>query len=375
MHRVLHCIAGLGAEGGGLVELVPMFALEAKRAGLEVGLASPMHAGQTLSPPTLDALSHGVDAHFFRPSHPYFFVFSWQMCFRLPHVIAQYDWVHVHGNWTFLVYWSCLWACLLGKPYVMSPQGSFDPVRLAYSAWKKKLVGWIDRFFLRRARLIHVTAPIEGDWAERFARCRLPLQIIPNGVSMPAHLSPPKPLSDERTILYIGRIHPLKGIDLLLEAWRSLAPANGRLIIAGPDAPNQVDISDLTNVSVLPGVFGQGKWELIQSCDYLVLPTRSENFGIVVAEALACGKPVICTQGAPWRDLLDGLDGAHRCGWWTPVSQAAIADALTEAINLPEATYRTYQSNGINLIRNRYQWQAVGRDLVKAYQQASTRNS
>jgi glycosyltransferase involved in cell wall biosynthesis len=135
----------------------------------------------------------------------------------------------------------------------------------------------------------------------------------------------------------------MKGLDLLLEAVKihkdmpgevskdASAGCKIRLVICGPDEEGtlerlkrQVEELGLTAaVEFREPVRGDAKWELVKSCDCLVLPSRSENFGLVVAEALACGKPVICTQGAPW-EALERED----MGWWTPISAEGLAAAI-----------------------------------------------
>ena len=172
------------------------------------------------------------------------------------------------------------------------PHACYDPVRLAYRGWKKRLVGPIERFFLRRAERIVVTCDAEREWVERYlGRRRPPIEVkdikkffdLERGVREDR-----KDRLDGRGLhlLYLGRRHPLKGVECLE---RAVGEVNGSA--AGK--------AELRIESSLVGEEKESAWKW---CDALVLPTLSENFGLVVAEALERGKRVITTDGAPaWR--------------------------------------------------------------------------
>ena len=197
------------------------------------------------------------------------------------------DEVWVHCAWK-----PCLWwASLFARRLVRMTHGSFDPVRLSFHGWRKRLVGPIERFFLRRAARIVVTCDAEREWVERYLGGR----------------HPPIEVVDVRRffkigregrgrceghegravhLLYLGRRHPLKGVECLE---RAVGEVNGSA--AGK--------AELRIESSLVGEEKESAWKW---CDALVLPTLSENFGLVVAEALERGKRVITTDGAPaWR--------------------------------------------------------------------------
>ena len=162
--RILHIVAGLPPEGGGLSELVPRMAEAEMRLGHLVTLVTRGGKSEGLALAAIEAEKAGVRLLRCSPSWPGFVFFSWQMLRDLRAIVRQADVVHVHGNWTFPVWWACRCALLEGKPLVMSPQGSFDPVRLRHSAWKKRAVGWLDRWCLRRAAAVHVTSEAERGW-------------------------------------------------------------------------------------------------------------------------------------------------------------------------------------------------------------------
>lgn len=372
MH-ILHVVAGLPPAGGGLSELVPRLAIEAARLGHDVTIATVADRDEPLSAAAYEAAACGVRIATFTPAAPRPFFFSWAMCRHLPKLVLWADVVHVHSNWTFPVWWACLSALRLQRPLVMSPQGCLDPVRLAHSAWKKRVAGLLDRRFLRRATLIHATSPAEEAWIRRYVGGKPWIAMIPNGVDLRPLPASPKADPRTRQVLFLGRLHPLKGLDLLLDAWARVGAAKPdkqawHLVIAGPDEQGTRKRLEeltrqrgLTTVSFIGAVYGADKARALDEADIFVLPSRSENFGIAVAEALAAGVPVITTKGTPWGEI------AGSCGWWVDTTAAAIGAALDEAMRLTDADRAALGAEGRRLVENRYQWPAVGRAMTDSY--------
>jgi glycosyltransferase involved in cell wall biosynthesis len=371
--KVLHVVAGLAESGGGLSELVPRFAREARRCGLNVTIATVASERATLSSAAEAAEKVGVRIVRFYPSFPRPVFYSKSMGCGLAALVHEADIVHVHSNWTFPVWWACRCALRAGRPLVMSPQGCLDPVRLAHSAWKKRLAGLLDRRFLRSAMLIHATSAAEEAWIQRYIGGSPRIVVIPNGVDLPTPGAMGKVDPLTRQVLFLGRLHPLKGIDLLLDAWARvgrLQPTGPpwRLVIAGPDEQGmrrrleeQARRHGLANVSFIGAVYGADKARQFANTDLFVLPSRSENFGIAVAEALAAGVPVITTKRTPWREI----EGS--CGWWVEPTSESIATALDAAMRLSDAERVAMGAKGRALVETRYQWPAVGRAMVAAY--------
>lgn len=371
--RILHVVAGLSPAGGGLSELVPRFALEASRLGNEVTIATVAPAGAALSQAANTAEADGVRIVRFAPSGPRVLFFSWDMHRRLPELVRRADLVHVHSQWTFPVWHGCRTTITDGKPLVMSPQGSLDPLRLAHSAWKKRLAGFFDRPFLRHASVIHATSLAERRWIEQYVGGSPRIEVIPNGVEMPELRTLARPAHRTRTVLYLGRLHPLKGLDLLLDAWQMASQSLGlgdtwNLVIAGPDEQGtrkkleqQARQLGLTNLRFIGPLYGDEKVKAIADADLYVLPSRSENFGIVVAEALAASVPVVTTKGTPWQEI----DGS--CGWWVDVAAEPLAKAIGQAMRLGDEEREAMGTRGRALVEAKYQWMSVGRAMVEKY--------
>ena len=193
----------------------------------------------------------------------------------------------VHGAWLPSVWCACV---RFGRS-VRMPHGSYDPVRLAYHGWKKRLVGPVERFFLRRATKVLATCAAERDWILKYEP-KAKVEVI--DVKRYFRLEKDerevkdKGEGERRTLnlLYLGRRHPLKGVEYLEQAVEEIKR-------------NRPPFTFNLHLRIVSDAVGEEKERVWDWCDVLVLPTLSENFGLVVAEALARGKRVITTDGAP----------------------------------------------------------------------------
>lgn len=377
MLHVLHIVAALPEEGGGLATFVVQLATAEAAHGHDVSIA-------TLSPHPLPPMArlaekHGVRVVAFRPSRPRAVYFSWTMLRGLRRIVRGADVVHVHCDWTFPVWWGCHCALAESKPLAMSPHGSFDPVRLAHSAWKKSLVGWLDRRYLRRADFVHTTSESESGWMRTLLGESSRIVAVPPGVSPPPGDVPPPGGRSTRNLLCLGRLHPLKGIDLLLEGIARIAPAGRqalRLLVCGPDEGGErkrlevlaekLGIGGCVEFrgAVPPGKVG----ELLAACDALVLPSRSENFGIVVAESLAAGRPAIGTKATPW----DVLEREH-CGWWCETSAEGLQGAVEGFLATSDPELREMGRRGRAYAADHLRWEKTAAVLLGAYERARGR--
>ena len=203
--------------------------------------------------------------------------------------IRAADEVWTHCGW-LPVLWRAGW---FAKRLVRMPEACYDPVRLAYHGWKKRLVGPIERFFLRRAKKVLATCAAEREWILRYEpKARVEVVDVKRyfRLEREAREAKGKGEGEQRTVnlLYLGRRHPLKGVEYLERAVREI----------NENHPLSTSTSHL-HLRIVSDATGDAKEALWDWCDVLVLPTLSENFGLVVAEALERGKRVITTDGAP----------------------------------------------------------------------------
>ena len=211
--------------------------------------------------------------------------------------------VWVHGMWLPKEWRVCQAVLRSGKRLVRMTHGSLSPVYLTQqSPLKKKLVSPIERYFLRRADKVVVTCGAEADWIRAYLGRRCPpveVTDIKRFFNL-ANLNPVNPVNPVKKglhLLYLGRRHPLKGLNYLEAAVRQLQTQ-----IQTVESRSDL-LSTVCKLQVVSNAFGEELEKVWNWCDVLVLPTLSDNFGLVIAEALERGKSVITTDGAPaWSD-------------------------------------------------------------------------
>jgi glycosyltransferase involved in cell wall biosynthesis len=284
---------------------------------------------------------------------------------------SRFDIIHLHGMWQWPGVLARKAALRHEVPLVISPRGMLEPWSLQRRAWRKRfaLRAW-EGGNLRTCRLLHATSDAE---AARFRSLGLTQEtcIVPNGVELPESMEPRSDRSG-KSILFLSRFHPVKGGDVLIRAWASLHPdfPGWRLDLVGPDSEGvRAGWEGLAKTLRIPPerirfgspVIGKDKWDLLSSAALLVLPSHSENFGNVVLEALACGVPVIATQGTPWAGLRE-----HGCGWWVPCDEPAIREALRSALSLPDVD-RKAMGRKANAWSRDFSWAAIAQAMTRAY--------
>ena len=204
------------------------------------------------------------------------------------------DEVWIHCGWLPCLWWAALWA----KRTVWVPEGCYDPVRLAYHGWKKRLAGPFERWALRRCRRIVATCEAERGWIRRYLGGRCPPVDVTDirrffDLTVPIVRPQAGRHAEPLHLLYLGRRHPLKGLAYLE---RAVSEINGR-------GRRVVELRMVSNADE------REKERVWEWCDVLCLPTLSDNLGLVVAEALAHGRPVITTDGAPAWSSESGPEG------------------------------------------------------------------
>ena len=280
----------------------------------------------------------------------------------------EVDIVHNHSLWSMV---NVIAGWIVPGSHarlVTSPRGTLSAWALGNSRWVKRALWPLQRRALARADLLHATS--EGEHDEiRALGFAAPILVLPNGVDVPAQRE--KIGNDQRTLLFLSRIHPKKGIDALLHAWQELQQRHPqwRLVIAGRgDVQHVREIQSLASTLQLqrvsfPGpLYGDAKAQAYRDADLFVLPTHSENFGMVVAEALAHGCPAVVSRGAPW----SGLD-THACGWWIDNDVTSLVAALDAALILPDTQLQAMGARGREWMLRDYSWDAIGKRMGEAY--------
>ena len=382
--RILHAIPGLIKAAGTSVYCAELSGHLAD-AGVETAIALPESPGDDRCP-TPPAVTVGrFDPEAFRP-----------------------DLVHVHGLWHPFLHRVSAWAAGRDVPVLVSPQGMLTPWSLAQKRLKKRIaLAVYQHRDLATAAAIHATADAEVDDVRRLG-LRQPIVVAPFGIQIPdASTAPPRwsAAGGRRVALFVSRVHPKKGLVNLLEAWariRAEDAAGGRsrrpwcLVIAGPDEaghkaellalaaarglvvedrppPTTGPLATDADVVFTGPVFDAQKTALYQRSDLFVLPTHSENFGVVVLEALACGLPVLTTKGAPWEALEDvGRPGRAqarpaRAGWWIDIGVDPLVTTLRGVMHASDDDLGDIGENAMWFATERYSWPAAMRAMREAY--------
>lgn len=279
--------------------------------------------------------------------------------------------VHDHGLWLQTNHAAAVAARRAKVPLIVSPRGMISSWALAFHGRRKRLAWTLYQARdLRSAHLIHATSMDEAEDARRLG-LRNPVAVIPNGVDLPAEPARRLRQNAERTALFLSRIHPKKGVLELITAWGQVAPPNWKLVIAGPDeAGHRARAEELVGrlglgslIRFAGSVPNDEKWRLYGDADLFILPTFSENFGIVVAEALGTGLPVITTTGAPWRVLRD-----HRCGWWIEPGVQSLARAICDATALSDGDRQQLGARGKEYVTREFSWRTIGQRMAAVYE-------
>ena len=368
---VLHVTQGLVKSAGGPSESVPRTAVAQMMAGINVAIAYP-DVGE-LSEAAKAAAAAGVRMIPFKAKfgrlNP--MKFSREMLTGLMRVAKDYDVIQPHLNWVFPTWWASFVARRLGKALVMMPRGCFEPERLKISKWKKRIFGTIDRHYARGAAAIWATAPSEERGIKAYAP-GVRTAVFPIGIDA-AMYTPHDRAGREgvKTLLFLSRISEIKGLDLLARAWGEVRPKGWRLVVSGPNDRGHrermealfAECCEKGSYEFREGVYDEEKRRLLASVDAFILPTRNENWGIVVAEAMASALPVICTKGAPWECLETA--GA---GWWTDISAEGLAAAIREMTELPDGELAAKGMRGRKWVEDNLDWPAIGRRMKEEYE-------
>lgn len=284
-------------------------------------------------------------------------------------VAGEIKLLHNHGLWMMPNVYPGWVARKYNIPLITSPRGVF-----AKAAWesgsKIKQLFWplLQRPALVPTVCFHATAESEYLDIRRMGYTQ-PVAIIPNGIDVPEGFQ--KQPSELKTLLFLGRIHPIKGLVMLLEAWATLEPIfpEWQLKIVGPDNVGHLrELQDLQHklnlqrVIFVGAVYEQQKWQEYHNADLFVLPSYSENFAMSVAEALACGVPAVVSKGAPWQEL-----ETYNAGCWVEINASSLAHALRGFIQKPLDELVQMGQNGRKLMQDKYSWEMVATMMAELY--------
>lgn len=283
---------------------------------------------------------------------------------------SGFDIIHSHGLWMMPNIYPATAAHAHQTTYVVSPRGTLSEAAMRYSYLVKSIFWAVkQKSALNKATAFHATCEEEyGDI--RRAGFNQPVAVIPNGIDV-ASPTIARTGTKSRTLIYLGRFHHKKGLELAIRVWSKLQddfPDWSFRIVGKGDSDYIQSLRALARdvgavrVRFEGPLYGDSKMHALQTASLLILPTRNENFGLVVAEALAVGTCVITTREAPWEGLI-----ANKCGWWVERSEGAIEAALREAMLTPISDLDQMGTAGQYWMKRDFSWISIGRRMGRFY--------
>lgn len=293
----------------------------------------------------------------------------------------QFDFVHQHSLWTS----QSLITTLLrkgGAKTCVAAHGTLSQFSLNKSKIKKEIaLKLFERKNLEKASILHATSEYE---IEDFRRLGLknPIAYIENGIGANVlskrgrgeHFKNKYSLpNDKKILLYLSRITPKKGLDMLLSAINELKSKfeDWILVIVGNDEFNyqgeverlMKELDLLDKVFIIEPQFGHGKFNVFDASNFFILPSYSEGSPMVVVDALAYGLPVITTKSSSWSDL-----NTFNAGFWVEINKDAIKSALEKMVSLSSEELLIFSRNAKNLVKEKYLWDEISKKSIAMYQ-------
>lgn len=289
----------------------------------------------------------------------------------------NYDLIHANVIWYYFSHQARKAAEKAGKPFVLSPHGMLYPNALSgKSSWKKKMVmPLFQNSDLKRATLLHATCKQEMVHLRNLGY-KAPIAVVPNCLNIDADYlqksGERRKENARRRLGFVGRIARIKNIDKILAAWDKLGTKTHEaelVVIGGGDDEYMHELQQfaaqkkLSNVSFTGFLTGEALKKEVHNLDVQLLVSDSENFGMVVPEALINRVPVIATCGTPWDELPE-----KKCGWWIDNTVEAIAETMLQAMELSEEDRWQMGERGRQLVLEKYSMQSVARQMLGVYE-------
>lgn len=301
------------------------------------------------------------------------------------------DIVHCHGLWLYPSIVGLTVNSKLNVPYVISPRGMLDPWAVKNSAWKKKLMGILfENRHLRKSACIHALCQSEADSIRAYG-LKNPIAIIPNGIDLPDFdhsMLNVQRSKKKRKLLFLGRIHPKKGLKELIDAWSMVQEAwrkDWELIIAGWDEGGHLDslekqvsslglqwsVDELDSELCSPSSvihfvgpkFGAEKDVLLSSVDAFILPSFSEGLPMSVLEAWAHGLPVLMT---PQCNIPEGFAAGAAIN--IEPNPNDVATGLLSLFSMSDADRLQMGQRGLALVKEKFTWTKIAAEMYAVYQ-------
>ncbi|WP_231936396.1 glycosyltransferase [Bythopirellula polymerisocia] len=300
---------------------------------------------------------------------------------ELDSLIPQGDVVHIHSLWTMPNAYGSSLAKKHGKPVVFSPHGSLETWALNRHRWKKRICEeMFQRRDLEQANCVHALSHTEADSIRGYGLTN-PIAVIPNGINLSAYENLPDrsvllnsypQLTDKRIVLFLSRLHPKKGLQHLVEAWRKIVVDNQdvQLVIAGPDNGHEAIIrglvSDLeldSSVLFTGPLYGEQKLAALAAADLFVLPSFSEGFSMAILEAMACELPLLISRNCSFPEVANSEAGLE-----CESDVTSTEEGLRKILSMTNDERQSMGRNGRKLVEQRYTWDRIAKQFLELYE-------
>ena len=291
------------------------------------------------------------------------------------------DILHLHALWMYTSVAALRWRARTDRPHMITIHGMLDPWAVNNSRWKKQLAGWLyEHANLRKAACLQVFSEKEYEAVREYG-IDTPVCIIPNGVQLPEEpvdrRAPWHPVIPEtqNVLLFLGRIHPKKGLDKLLKAWKqekqvqSGTVSDWMLAVVGWDdggheARLQKRVQDeaIHDVHFLGPMFGADKAAAFHHADAFVLPSYSEGLPMAVLEAWSYGLPVLMTAAC---NLSIGVEWGAAVE--TRPSSESLARDLSSLLQRSDCERAKMGRRGRELVKEHFTWRQVAKQMRSVY--------
>lgn len=369
--KVCLVLDNIDKTGGGPSRSVPTLANGLSRVGIKVTL--------------LALKSADMNIHLLEDSNVEFIAIDRHIGNReLEKIIVsrRFDIIHQQGMWVPIYHRIAIIARNNRIPYIMTPRGMLEPWCLTKNKWKKRLaLALYQMRDINKSACVFSTAESEADNL-RALGVKVPISVIPNGLEIDDYPCRNTSINVKKQVLFLSRIGIKKGIEVLIDAWRVISSkyADWQLLIVGNGSEDYIatlnDIIKKQNLShsimIKEPAFGKQKTRLYQESSLFCLPSYSENFGMVIAEAMSCGVPAITTTNTPWI-LLNGeistmgAKVSKKTGWCIELSKENLITALDEAMSLDKDILFKMGQDASLLIHDNFDIRNVAIKVKKLY--------
>ena len=285
------------------------------------------------------------------------------------------DIFHCHALWNLTMHQMAAKARKLKKKYIISVHGMLHPWAINNKGFKKKIaLSLYQQADLNMADCLHATSAFEAQYIQQSGYLN-PIAVIPNGINLKDYPLRKDSIANtnKRKLLFLSRIHFEKGYVVVLFAWSKIPEvlrADWEMEIVGSGDRDyleslQIKIKNLnlqSQIKITGPKYGKEKIQIYHSSDLFILPSYSENFGMVVAEALSCGIPVITTKGTPWKDLEDSNAGS-----WIDLGIIPLQETLKQYLQKDRSELKQMGINGRKLVEEKYSIESVGTKFKELY--------